>query len=104
MLIHILVPCCSSDGSLLTYAAEDLSIGVINASTLQPVYRLRNAHQNPIFTITMSSDNSFIASAAGNQLRVTPLPKTISKGKVHVSRSSKSKGIQLLSIQFVFRC
>ncbi|KAI8577596.1 hypothetical protein K450DRAFT_251577 [Umbelopsis ramanniana AG] len=70
----------SSDGSLLTYAAEDNSIGVINASTLQPVYRLRNAHENPIFTITMSSDNSFIASAAGNQLRVTPLPNTISKG------------------------
>lgn len=88
------MPCCSSDGSLLTYAAEDLSVGVINASTLQPVYRLRNAHQNPIFTITMSSDNSFIASAAGNQLRVTPLPKTISKGKVRVLGPFRVKVIQ----------
>ena len=67
---------------MLSYAAEDLSIGVINASTLQPVYRLQNAHQSPIFTVTMSSDNSFMASAAGNQLRVTPLPKSISKGRV----------------------
>jgi WD40 repeat protein len=80
LLTLISIPFCSSDGSLLTYAAEDLSIGVINASTLQPVYRLRNAHENPIFTITVSTDNSFIASAAGNQLRVTPLPKTVSKG------------------------
>ncbi|KAG2183424.1 hypothetical protein INT43_006430 [Umbelopsis isabellina] len=70
----------SADGSLIAFACEDLSLGLIDASTLQPIYRVRNAHTSPIFTISLSMDKDYIASAAGKQLRVAPLPKSISTG------------------------
>lgn len=64
------------------------------------MYHVRNAHQSPAFTITISPDNSFIASAAGKQLRITQLPKSISKGKSVQSESLFSTHTHL--IVFVF--
>ncbi|GAB5593968.1 hypothetical protein Unana1_08868 [Umbelopsis nana] len=75
-----LLAVASSKAIQLINVRTGATIEVIQSPMLNQTTAGTFAACRPVFTITISADNSFMASAAGKQLRVTPLRKSISKG------------------------
>lgn len=66
----------SSCGRYLAYGSSDLSLGVLNATTLRLVFRILDAHSFPPTGISFSPDGNWLVSAsADNTLRVVRMPR-----------------------------
>ncbi|KIK65426.1 hypothetical protein GYMLUDRAFT_70536 [Collybiopsis luxurians FD-317 M1] len=65
----------SPDGKLLGYGSSDLSIGLLDATTLNPVSTILKAHEFPPTTLAFNTSSRFLVSgSADNSIRVISLP------------------------------
>ncbi|KAJ3909266.1 WD40 repeat-like protein [Lentinula edodes] len=65
----------SPDGNLLGYGSSDLSVGLLDAATLNPVSTILKAHEFPPTTLAFNTDSSVLVSgSADNSIRVINLP------------------------------
>ncbi|CAO1616337.1 unnamed protein product [Parajaminaea phylloscopi] len=84
-------------GRYLAYGSSDLSIGVINARTLRPVFRILDAHSFPPTALSFSPDGRWLVSAsADNTLRVVKMPASAADD-VELG-SSGSVGLAMVSL------
>ncbi|KAJ3864885.1 WD40 repeat-like protein [Lentinula novae-zelandiae] len=68
----------SPDGNLLGYGSSDLSVGLLDAATLNPVSTILKAHEFPPTTLAFSTDSSVLVSgSADNSIRVINLPDQV---------------------------
>ncbi|KAJ3811797.1 WD40 repeat-like protein [Lentinula aff. lateritia] len=68
----------SPDGNLLGYGSSDLSVGLLDAATLNPVSTILKAHEFPPTTLAFNTDSSVLVSgSADNSMRVINLPDQV---------------------------
>ncbi|KAJ3883143.1 WD40 repeat-like protein [Lentinula edodes] len=68
----------SPDGNLLGYGSSDLSVGLLDAATLNPVSTILKAHEFPPTTLAFNTDSSVLVSgSADNSIRVINLPDQV---------------------------
>jgi len=64
----------SSDGCFLGYGSSDLTIGVVDAKTLSPVFTILKAHDFPPTTLKFNSTTTLlVSSSADNTVRIVSL-------------------------------
>lgn len=84
-------------GRYLAYGSSDLSIGVVNARNLRPVFRILDAHSFPATALSFSPDGRWLVSAsADNTLRVVKMPGS-ALDDVELG-SSGSMGLAMMSL------
>ncbi|KAI7865622.1 quinon protein alcohol dehydrogenase-like superfamily [Spinellus fusiger] len=67
--------CISPDGAMLAVAASDLSIHILDASTLKSLFYVKNAHSFSITCLAISPDRRTLASgSADTTCRIITLP------------------------------
>ncbi|KAK4051472.1 hypothetical protein OIO90_004686 [Microbotryomycetes sp. JL221] len=65
----------SDDGSLLAYGSSDLSVGILDASTLRPIMTVLHAHEFPVTAIKFNPAATLVVSgSADNTVRVIEVP------------------------------
>ncbi|KAJ3803058.1 WD40 repeat-like protein [Lentinula aff. detonsa] len=68
----------SPDGKLLGYGSSDLSVGLLDATTLNPVSTILKAHEFPPTTLAFNTNSSLLVSgSADNSIRVITLPDQV---------------------------
>ncbi|KAF5393724.1 hypothetical protein D9757_000170 [Collybiopsis confluens] len=68
----------SPDGKLLGYGSSDLSIGLLDATTLNPVSTILKAHEFPPTTLAFNTNSRLLVSgSADNSIRVISLPAQV---------------------------
>ncbi|EFP88634.2 hypothetical protein PGT21_036494 [Puccinia graminis f. sp. tritici] len=74
----------SSSGKLLAFSSSDLSIGILDASSLRSLLSILHAHEFPVTSIKFSPDEERVVSCSADMtIRVIELDKSI------LDRSSK---------------
>ncbi|SAM07106.1 hypothetical protein [Absidia glauca] len=70
--------CLSDKGDLLAYASTDLSVGLVDTSTLRPVLKVNKAHGFAITSLSFDHTGKYLASAgADNCCHIMVIPKTL---------------------------
>ncbi|KAM0786170.1 hypothetical protein ACM66B_006977 [Microbotryomycetes sp. NB124-2] len=65
----------SDDGSLLAYGSSDLSVGILDATTLRPIMTVLHAHEFPVTAIKFNPAGTLVVSgSADNTVRVIEVP------------------------------
>ncbi|KAI8339357.1 WD40-repeat-containing domain protein [Chlamydoabsidia padenii] len=73
--------CISDKGDLLAYATTNLSVGLVDTSTLKPVLKKDKAHGFAITSLTFDHAGKYLASAgADNCCHVMVIPETLILG------------------------
>ncbi|KAJ3723158.1 WD40 repeat-like protein [Lentinula raphanica] len=68
----------SPDGRLLGFGSSDLSVGLLDATTLNPVSTILKAHDFPPTTLAFNMESSLLVSgSADNSIRVITLPDQV---------------------------
>ncbi|KAF9076354.1 WD40 repeat-like protein [Rhodocollybia butyracea] len=68
----------SPDGKLLGYGSSDLSVGLLDASTLNPVSAILKAHEFPPTTLAFNTTSTILVSgSADNSIRVISVPAQV---------------------------
>ncbi|GAA5885833.1 hypothetical protein JCM16303_000072 [Sporobolomyces ruberrimus] len=71
----------SEDGTLLAYGSSDLSIGILDATTLRPIMTILKAHDFPSTTLKFNPTGTLLVSgSADNSLRVIKVPSPSERG------------------------
>jgi len=66
----------SGDGKLLAFGSSDLTIGLLNATTLAPLVTILKAHELPLTTIKFNPTSTLLVSgSADNSIRVVAVPQ-----------------------------
>jgi len=66
----------SPDGKVLAYGSSDLSIGLLDASTLAPLVTILKAHEFPPTALRFNTTSKLLVSgSADNTVRVVEVPE-----------------------------
>jgi len=87
----------SPDGELLAFGSSDLSVGILDARTLQPLLAILHAHDFPVTCLRFNpASNLLVSASADNTVRVITVDRRASE------RSRVSFTAVLLTILFLF--
>ncbi|KAK4050004.1 hypothetical protein OIV83_003828 [Microbotryomycetes sp. JL201] len=68
-------PVTADDGSLLAYGSSDLSVGILDATTLRPIMTVLHAHEFPVTAIKFNPAGTLVVSgSADNTVRIIEVP------------------------------
>ncbi|KAF8639646.1 hypothetical protein AX17_000911 [Amanita inopinata Kibby_2008] len=68
----------STDGRFLAFGSSDLSIGLLDASTLTPLVSILKAHEFPPTTIKFNPTSTLLVTgSADNSVRIVNVPQTL---------------------------
>ncbi|GAA5931119.1 WD40 repeat domain-containing protein [Sporobolomyces koalae] len=71
----------SEDGTLLAYGSSDLSIGILDATTLRPIMTILKAHDFPSTCLKFNPNGTLLVSgSADNSFRVIVVPGVDQRG------------------------